>query len=149
MGEKGISKVERLKIECSFYETTAQAYDDFDGRCGYCGQDLVEDRFHYACGTIDHLIPQADFPEGKWFQPNLILSCSICNSLKHGANPCDQAELEKVPVMERTKYYFKLLEEKRDQLLLRAQAQIAEASEKSHADWWRVRMILRGKRSNQ
>ena len=54
-----------------------------------------------------------------------------------------------MPVMERTKYYFKLLEEKRDQLLLRAQAQIAEASEKSHADWWRVRMILRGKRSNQ
>lgn len=106
MGEKWISKVERLKIECSFYETTAQAYDDFDGRCGYCGQDLVEDRFHYASGTIDHLIPQADFPEGKWFQPNLILSCSICNSLKHGANPCDQAELEKVPVMERTKYYL-------------------------------------------
>ena len=67
MGEKWISKVERLKIECSFYETTAQAYDDFDGRCGYCGQDLVEDRFHYACGTIDHLIPRRIFQRESGF----------------------------------------------------------------------------------
>ena len=126
------------------YEETTRAWIEFDGKCGYCGQDLIEDRLHYSCGTIDHLIPKKDFPAGQWFQPNMILSCSLCNSLKHDTNPCDQAELETVPAEKRQDHYKKLLVEKRDQLLLTARAQIAEAGAKRHADWWTVRMILRG-----
>ena len=131
--EKIATKEEMLKKECGFYETTAKAYVDFDGRCGYCGQDLVEERFRYACGTIDHLIPRTVYPKGEWEQENMILSCSLCNALKRDYNPCLENETP-----------GDALSQNREVLLQRAKEHIANKAAPAHANWWKVRMILRG-----
>jgi 5-methylcytosine-specific restriction endonuclease McrA len=131
--EKPIEIIDELTKVFGGYRTTAQAYIDFGGKCGYCGRDLVEDRHDYSIGTIDHLIPRKVFPGGVWLQENLILSCSLCNSLKCDYNPCSEGENVE-----------DALQNRRDVLLQRAKVEIAEKAGPTHAAWWQVRMLLRG-----
>lgn len=132
MADKKEEVMDKLTTVFGGYRTTAQAYIDFNGKCGYCGQDLIEDRMSYACGTIDHLIPRKVFPDGEWRQENLILSCPLCNSLKRDYNPCEGQDPKDA------------LYNQRDVLIQKAKEEIARKAEPAHATWWKVRMLLRG-----
>ena len=113
---------------------TVKAWIEFDGRCAYCGQDLVEERLHYACGEVDHLIPENILSDnGEALQANLVLACRLCNSLKHYENPCQKGE-----------DCLEMLKNNRNELLQRTREIIAKKAVQPHADWWKVRMILRG-----
>lgn len=51
---------------------------NYNGRnddCPYCNV--------YAAETVDHYLPQKEYPEFSTFPPNLIPSCSRCNTLKN------------------------------------------------------------------
>lgn len=48
--------------------------DSLDGACPMCGRD--------ALGTLDHYLPQADYPEFCFFSKNLIPACNRCNSAR-------------------------------------------------------------------
>jgi CRISPR/Cas system Type II protein with McrA/HNH and RuvC-like nuclease domain len=60
-------------------------YKDYDGRCAYCGRDLLTDLDTYMGGAADHIVPK------KWggpdAQPNLALSCAAGNNFKGQFNP--------------------------------------------------------------
>ena len=51
MGSEDSNNPKFVRLKKIFaYEETTRAWIEFDGKCGYCGQDLIEDRLHYSCG---------------------------------------------------------------------------------------------------
>ena len=70
--------------ELKFAEKTAWAWARAGGRCVYCFRDLITDRFGYACGEMDHLIPTND---------NVVLACRPCNHVKGTYNPLRENEI--------------------------------------------------------
>jgi hypothetical protein len=58
------------------------------GKCAYCGLDLLSSQgicYHFWC--LDHLMPQAKYPELKDDRENHILACRPCNSIKGDFDP--------------------------------------------------------------
>jgi 5-methylcytosine-specific restriction endonuclease McrA len=60
------------------------------GKCEYCGFDLLSSQgvcYHFWC--IDHLLPQALYPELADHIENKILACRSCNSIKADWDPSE------------------------------------------------------------
>ena len=60
-------------------------YQEFRGRCAYCGRDLFTDLDSYMASTHDHLIPKSK--NGLDTEENLVLACAVCNTLKADFDP--------------------------------------------------------------
>jgi len=58
-----------------------QLFERDQGRCVYCGLDLMADYDRFMMATEDHLVPESKGGKGRDLQ-NLILSCAVCNRLK-------------------------------------------------------------------
>jgi len=59
-------------------ETWHKVYDKCNGRCQYCGADLLSTVFAYRCAEVDHLLPQGDPYRDEI--SNLVLACRPCNA---------------------------------------------------------------------
>ncbi len=124
-------RVDKLWKECGFYYETAKAYVEFEGKCAYCGQDLIKDRLGYACGKIDHLLPQSIYSHYASDPRNRILACDICNSLKGNHDPCYEGEVPE-----------NMLANKRDVLIQRARDILKPKREKVDAVWEKATNIF-------
>jgi len=61
-----------------------------EGKCVYCGLDLLQSYgFAYYFYDYDHLLPKEEgkYPELMREEWNLVLTCSVCNKLKHSFDP--------------------------------------------------------------
>ncbi|HEX3045275.1 MAG TPA: HNH endonuclease signature motif containing protein [Bacillota bacterium] len=117
--EKGIK---RLACEHRFNCYTARAYLRYDGRCAYCGVDLLKDPLSYAAGTIDHLLPRTKYPDYIEHMDNYTLCCTSCNSIK-GAMDVLLPEEDPKSMLED--------DEKKKKLIERVQAEIQAQREKN------------------
>ena len=80
-----MNKEEKIKLlieKHNFNEGTALAYVESEGRCIYCGTELLENLLSYFSADIDHLLPKSTYPEQKNNIHNWVLSCHTCNLLK-------------------------------------------------------------------
>lgn len=126
-------KVKLLVEECGFAELTAQVYVAYNGKCVYCGEDLVKSSLGYSSGTIDHLLPKSKHPNHEWNENNLVLSCGLCNSLKSGVDILQQGE-DPTDMLENSKL----------EMIRRAKKVISDKIGVRHQNWWKARQILRG-----
>jgi 5-methylcytosine-specific restriction endonuclease McrA len=60
-------------------------FREYDGRCAYCGKDLLTDLDTYMGSVADHIVPRT--ADGSDDQPNRALSCAACNIFKGHFNP--------------------------------------------------------------
>ena len=102
-----------------------RAYARTRGRCEYCDRDLIEDRLGYACGVIDHLLPKSKYPDLAYFQDNLVLACSLCNSVKGTHDVSEKGERAE-----------EALTENRDSLIARAWNYILDQRRIVHDPQW-------------
>ena len=72
----------QLIEEFSFHPLTAKIYVEYNGKCAYCGLDLLETTVKYHSGVIDRILPKVNYPELEWDENNLALSCFSCSELK-------------------------------------------------------------------
>ena len=112
---------------------TARAYIDFEGRCAFCGRDLIGTPDAYSIGTIDHLLPKSRYPQLCDDEDNKALSCLICNGLKGGSD-----------VLHRDEDPIDMVRNRRDELIKRSTAAIKQRSKKSLEDWKKVKAIVLG-----
>ena len=82
----------KLVKEFCFWESTAYAFIESEGRCVYCGENLYSDRLHYYAQNIDHIFPRSKYPDLANLQSNLVLSCFKCNSLKRDRDLCPETD---------------------------------------------------------
>ena len=59
-------------------------------KCEYCDKDMLASLDDYLSKVHDHIIPQR--AHGENHVRNYSLSCSVCNTLKGGWNPAEEAE---------------------------------------------------------
>lgn len=93
MYEISQNTVNRLIAECGFSKDLAIVYVRANGRCEYCGADLLMSRQGYAIAEIDHLLPKSKYPEYSTNINNLVLSCRTCNGIKRNENILCSGEL--------------------------------------------------------
>lgn len=88
--------IQKLQAEpLTFEYRTAVAYARAEGRCEYCNTPVIFDRRYYASAQIDHLLTRKYFSsEVTDLEYNFVLSCGLCNSLKHFYIPSPIKEKE-------------------------------------------------------
>ncbi len=128
-------RAKQLKDEANFNPVRAHAYVTYDGKCAFCGCDLIDTPEHYALGTIDHLLPKGEYPELADLEVNHVLSCFTCNQLKDGYHGLQKGEDPE-----------KTLHEGREELLRRARAHLDQKRPRWETEWSTARRILRGDR---
>ena len=74
--------VDTLKNEFGFWDSSAFVFIRERGKCYYCEQDVYSSRANYALFCLDHILPQAHFPELKDDPDNWVLCCNPCNKAK-------------------------------------------------------------------
>lgn len=74
--------VTQLIEEFNFHPLTAKIYVEYNGKCAYCGLDLLETTVKYHSGVIDRVLPKTIYPQLEWDENNLALSCFTCSDLK-------------------------------------------------------------------
>jgi len=62
-------------------------------RCAYCGCDLLNDLNSFYSAQLDHLLPVAQYEELKDIEDNWILSCFVCNHIKHSFDPVQYSNI--------------------------------------------------------
>ena len=84
-----------------------------NGRCTYCGRDVLHDRLGFASQCGDHLLPRRHYAAYADDERNEILCCSLCNSVKghfdplvEGEDPDTMLGPEKHAVVQRARDYI-------------------------------------------
>jgi len=72
-------KTKEMK-ELGYSERDAIVFVRANGKCEYCGVDLIHDRITWDSVQFDHVIPKSK--EGSDEEQNLALSCKVCNNAK-------------------------------------------------------------------
>jgi hypothetical protein len=96
-----------------------------EGKCVYCGFDLLQSYgFAYYFYHYDHLLPKEEgkYPELMREEWNLVLSCRVCNELKHSFDPNRDPVSGNKPIPIYTPEHKTLSEIQRSELISRARA---------------------------
>ncbi len=92
MNESAEAKVQKLMLKYGWYEGIAHALVDADGKCVYCGENLLVTRLGYSSIVMDHLLPTAIYPAFEKNIENHVLSCASCNWMKSKYDPLFNGE---------------------------------------------------------
>jgi len=123
-----------LQNELFFDPRTARAYARARGRCEYCGRDVVIDRWGYACGNIDHLLPVSGYADEVTAHPdNFVLSCSLCNGIKGKAS-----------ILKSPENALEMLQKGGAELIARANVLIRERLAEPNRNWERAKVLFQG-----
>ena len=76
-------KIAKLMKLTGYKECTCRAWVEFEGKCAYCGEDLISTAFRYFSSPTDHILPKAHYPDFEWDVHNSVPSCTLCNSVKN------------------------------------------------------------------
>ena len=135
MREEDEIAVNRL-IDLKFWEPHARKLVRRNGRCVYCGADVLHDRLGYATLQWDHLLPKAHYRELKHDPNNIVLACQLCNSLKWDYDPSNGTGT--ADMLQNDKF--------RSQWIEQARLHISKERQKDTADvlWRKVRKIILG-----
>ena len=108
-------KIDELK-NLGFSEMAANAWVKANGKCAYCGADLLQNMATYYCGVTEHILPKSKYENRENEILNAALSCIDCNQIKgqwdpneggkivEGNDPLTQDQREKL--IERVKDYI-------------------------------------------
>lgn len=72
----------KLINEFGWEEGTALAHCKANGRCEYCGDNMLRTWESYLGMQIDHLLPKSLYADHEFNFANYVSSCSTCNHLK-------------------------------------------------------------------
>ena len=104
--------IDRLK-RLEYPPHLAQQWLEGNGRCTYCGRDVLHDRLGFACQVGDHLLPQGHYQQFSGDTRNEILCCSLCNSVKgdfdplfDGEDPGEMLEHHRRTLVQRAREYI-------------------------------------------
>ena len=133
------SKVELLIKEFGYARGIACAFVKWDGRCAYCGEDLLASRSGYSGACIDHLVPsslmqQSNCPDWADKPENIVLCCSSCNSMKHTMDVLEGRDAREI-----------LLDpERRESLIEDVRRRLRGKIKARESEWHKVSCIVRG-----
>ena len=68
-------------------EISAAAWVRTDGRCAYCGADILENVTTYSAGETEHILPKSKYENRHWEILNTTLACKRCNNAKGTWDP--------------------------------------------------------------
>lgn len=126
--------VAQLIEEFNFHPLTAKIYVEYNGKCAYCGLDLLETTVKYHSGVIDRVLPKTNYPELEWNENNLALSCFTCSDLKGDYD-----------VLESTQNNTKeILQEYKGILIDQIKRELSKRMQTIENERIRVRQIIRG-----
>jgi len=124
----------QLIEEFDFHPLTAKIYVEYNGKCAYCGLDLLETTVKYHSGVIDRILPKMNYPELEWNENNLALSCFSCSELKGNYD-----------VLESTKNNIvEILQENKGILIDKIKKELSNRMQTIEYERIRVKRILRG-----
>ncbi|HEX9060678.1 MAG TPA: HNH endonuclease signature motif containing protein [Clostridia bacterium] len=109
MSDDLLRKLNMLVNDHRFNEGTARAYLESNGKCVYCGVDLLKDISTFYSADIDHLLPKSKYPELESNIDNWVLSCRACNSIKGKMNIADLSWTPEKAVKEHKKELIKII----------------------------------------
>jgi 5-methylcytosine-specific restriction endonuclease McrA len=127
--------VAQLTEEFSFHPLTAKIYVEYNGKCAYCGLDLLETTVKYHSGVIDRVLPIIKYPELEWEENNLALSCFTCSDLK---GDYDVLESDKNNILE-------ILREYKGVLIDKIKLELSKRMQTVENERIRVKQIVRGR----
>ena len=82
-----------------------QAFIRDDGRCVYCGKELLK-KFGPSCEACgDHLLPRSLYPDLAQHVDNLVPACMGCNRMKHDYDASEGKGM-KIVITERVRQKF-------------------------------------------
>jgi 5-methylcytosine-specific restriction endonuclease McrA len=104
-----------------------KAFEESNGRCVYCLNDLLASFEEFSQSQEDHLMPRSC--GGPDSADNIVIACAVCNALKHHHAPC-------------TEPYDP---EKREEYILKARQRIFSERYRKFEDydWWIARFTNR------
>ena len=119
-------------IEHGFGYHQSHAIAKTEGRCAYCGVDVLSDPFKTGY-AVDHILPKDTYRHLQDSPDNLAFSCWACNSFKLGFNPLSAGEDAKT-----------MITTARQRLIERCRRHIRGKRAESNRDWWdKAREIVR------
>ena len=133
--EERIQKIIKL---FGWWEITASSWVESEGRCVYCGLDLLDNLAVGTCAPTDHLLPKAN-PKYKHLEQhraNCVLSCPRCHSFKGQWDP--------LTVFKTTLAPDQVIHDQRPQLIERIREYLAERRIKNDQVREDLRSIVRG-----
>jgi len=125
------ARIRELSLVFEGNRDKAYAYVEFEGRCAFCGRDLIGTPDAYSIGTLDHILPKGKYPELSEDQRNKALSCLVCNHLKGNFDPLkhDEDPLE-------------MVREGKRALISRSTAAIREQEQRANENWKKAKAIV-------
>jgi len=141
-----IEKINLLVQKKLMVPSTAKVYVESNGKCVYCGIDVVSDRYLYATSEIDHLFPRARYKDLEEHPKNIVLACYCCNGKKQKFDPM------KLPIASGKKVEEILNDDQlREKVIdaIRKEKSLSESEtnnkvKKSHTDFDQVKAIIKG-----
>ena len=133
------SKVELLIKEFGYARGIACAFVKWDGRCAYCGEDLLASRPGYSSAGIDHLVPKSHMQQPNCSDltdspANIVLCCSSCNNMKYTMDALEGHDAREV-----------LLDpERRESFIKNVRCNLRDRIRARESEWHRVSCIVRG-----
>ena len=126
--------VAQLIEEFNFHPLIAKIYVEYNGKCAYCGLDLLETTVKYHSGMIDRVLPKTNYPELEWDENNLALSCFTCSDLKG-----DYDVLKSTP-----NNTMEMLQKNKGILIDQIKRELSKRMQTVENERIRVRQIIRG-----
>lgn len=127
-------RVAQLIEEFNFHPCTAKIYVEYNGKCAYCGLDLLETAVKYSSVALNRILPQAKYPELEWEESNLALSCSSCSSIKGDYDVLDSTK-KNIP---------EILQNYKDILINKIMTELSNRMQTIENERIRVKQIIRG-----
>lgn len=127
-------KVKVLQREFGWWYPIAVAAVKANGKCEYCGEDLLDSRAGYSSMETDHLLPRTKYSEYAENEMNWGLACRSCNSMKRDYDPLEGEVLAAE----------QMLREQRLELIYRVKKYLHDRVSAREKEWYRVKHIIRG-----
>jgi len=80
-------KIGLLMTRYGFNHVTANAWVESNGKCVYCGANMIESLLTWLSAEIDHILPKSTYPDLEWEPLNCVLCCRGCNCAKLKFDP--------------------------------------------------------------
>lgn len=80
-----MNTTEKIKLLTTKYKLNpmiARAYLESEGKCVFCGEELLDNLLGYLCCDTVRLLPQSEYPYIADNVENWVLCCPFCKAVK-------------------------------------------------------------------
>jgi 5-methylcytosine-specific restriction endonuclease McrA len=134
---KDTEKIEKL-AELKWPKISAAAWIRTEGKCAYCGADMLANATAYFTGFTEHILPTWKY-RNRYADPfNATLACKHCNEAKGKWDPNGEGEQRIV-----TDAHRAITQTQHDRLIERVKEHIKEYKDASEKNFQTVKGIIR------